>query len=213
MMQLMRERKLVGEVKKYPVTKKHLERMRLPKVYWHCTLAEIPKECSHKEIVQRFCSGIVDFLREGAGLLFWGDYSHGKTGCAAIILKVAASQGRIGLFLRAPALSQHIIEKTPFDQSSTLFFRALEVPILVLDELILRGDDKYRETVIEDLLRERTNAVKSTIITSNLSPKKMKDLYPALAAVMMEAVLPVKVEGYDFRESLGRDLRKDLVGE
>jgi len=89
--------------------------------------------------------------------------------------------------------------------------RALEVPLLVVDEVILRGKDQFRETVVEDLIRERTNRMAATVVTTNLSPTKISDVYPALAAVMKEAMLPVKVSGHDFRADLGADLEKDMT--
>jgi len=174
-------------------------------------MAEIPSECPHKAIVEKYLVDIATNVREGNGLLLWGEYSTGKSALASIILKCACSHGMIGMFVRAGNLAEHIIEKTRFDGTWLMRDRALEVPLLVVDEVILRGKDQFRETVVEDLIRERTNRMAATVVTTNLSPTKISDVYPALAAVMKEAMLPVKVSGHDFRADLGADLEKDMT--
>jgi DNA replication protein DnaC len=94
------------------------------------------------------------------------------------------------------------IEKVPFDDEMNLYERALSVPILVLDELKLRTEAKGVEQYCEMLIRRRIDDKKCTIITTNHAPSVIKEKYPALYAPLMESVLPVKIEGHDFRKAI-----------
>ncbi|KAJ1501824.1 hypothetical protein HMI54_009651 [Coelomomyces lativittatus] len=87
--------------------------------------------------------------------------------------------------------------------------RLLSVPLLVIDEFIVFNNklDWYFESVI----RERVNSKLSTVITTNLGPSEIKKKLPALAAVMVEAILPIEIAGHDFRGSKGDDLKDDIT--
>ena len=194
----------------YKITTEHLERMCLPRLYWQAKLAEIPESCPHKKYIQKYVESIKSNVQQGLGLLLHGDYGGGKTGISSIILKAAATNGYIGLWLRAPNLARAIMTKEMFDKKNTVWERACEVPILVVDELIIYNDN--RDPFIEDLLRERINNQRATIITTNLNPNDIKMHFPALAAVMKEALFPIKVSGHNFRDSLAKEIQDEFQG-
>lgn len=182
------------------ITKNHLEHMLVPELHWKCTLEEIPNECPQKEHLIKYIENFKYNLGCGLGMIFWGDYSNGKSGAAVILLKIAAINGKTGLFIKASKIPGMIIEKHKFDETTSMYERIQEVDLLVIDEIILRGDDRYTDTIAEEIIRDRVSNQKSTIITTNYSPAKINDKYPALAAVMKEAMVPVKFRGKDFRE-------------
>lgn len=195
-------------IKRYTITKQHLDRMRIPKKYWSCKLADIPEVCVHKIFIHKYIEDLAVHVREGTGLLLHGDYGRGKTALGAIILKAGATFGHIGLFIRTDNLPTYVIEKTKFDETYTMMERIRDVPILVLDEVIIWGDK--RDWYLESLIRDRVNEEKATILTSNLGPGQLRDKYPGLASVLKEAVLPVKIEGHDFREDIKNDISGDF---
>lgn len=195
----------------YEITKKHLERMCIPKTYWYCKLAEIPDECPHKKLLEKYVSKIEFNVNEGHGLLLWGDYGQGKTGLTSIILKAGASVGIIGLWIRAANVIKYVMEKVRFDANETMLERAYNVDLLVLDELVLYGDDRQSDTVIENLIRERINEKKTTIITTNLNPAGLREKYPALSNVLQESVFPIRVSGHNFRQDLAADIAEDMA--
>src|SRR4051812_35248356 len=101
------------------LTKDHLIRMRVPRLHWHVKLSEIPDECPHKKILERYIANLRSNLIEGKGLLLNGEYGTGKSAIGCIILKAAASLGRTGLFVRAGEIIKAVLDKTPFDEEST----------------------------------------------------------------------------------------------
>jgi len=189
------------------LTKDHMERMRIPRLHHACTLQAIPDTCQHKAHVLSYIDALGDNLRDGVGLMLFGDYSSGKSGLGSILLKAAASSGRIGLWIAASRIPGYYINGDVFDEHHTMIERAVAAPLLMIDEVILFGDK--RDWHLERLVRDRIGLQRATIVTTNLSPAKFKNHYSALAAVMQEAIIPIHVDGHDFRA----DIKERLQGK
>ena len=185
-----------------------LERMRIPEAHWHARMTEIPDRCEHRKRIQAYLNHITANVRRPRGLLLTGPYSVGKSAIGSIILKAAAHQGFIGLWVTARKLPGHVIEKTPFDGEQTMYERAQVVPVLVVDEMQLGKSVRYSEQAIETLIRHRVDARSATIITTNLLPSEIENIYPGLYAALTEAVVHVKVGGHNFRKAI----QEELVG-
>lgn len=192
---------------KVRLTQEHLIRMRIPEVHWACRLSEIPEGCSHRKRLSEYIENIEENISKPKGLLLFGEYSQGKSGCASILLKAAAAHGIIGFWIVARRLPEYQIEKEMFDETMTIWQRAETVPFLVIDEMILRTDIKFTEQAFEGLVRKRVDDKLCTIITTNHTPTFIQEKYPALSAVMLEAVYPVKVAGHDFRKDKADTLK------
>lgn len=187
-----------------------MQRLNLPKKHWYCVLSKIPDQCPHKELLVNWIDNLKSNVRNAKGMLLVGDYSRGKSGSAAIMLKAAASKGIIGLWLTARDLPTYVIEKTLFDDDLTVINRARQVPLLVIDELQIRDSVAYSEQAVEMLVRKRIDDGKCTIITTNHSTKELKHKYPALIAALSEAVYPVSVSGHNFRQEIADQWQKEM---
>jgi DNA replication protein DnaC len=187
-----------------------LKRMGIPEVHWKAVYARIPNECEHKRIVHQWCAnvrenlGIGDFVTRPRGVLLLGDYSRGKSAIAAICLKAAASVGVIGFWVTVRELAAYQIEKTQFDESQTIWDRALTCPLLVLDDIPAKSDT-YTAQALDSLVRHRVDAKKCCILTANLTQKYLSEHYQSLYAVLREAVVPVVIEGPDFRKLIAEE--------
>jgi len=193
---------------KYQLTQEHLDRMLIPKLHQGCNLAAIPDTCAHKAHILKYIEDIETNLHEGVGLLLFGEYSSGKSALGSILLKAAATYGKIGLWVSAAEIPGFYINNTRFDADYTVIERAITAPLLVVDEIILFGDK--RDWHFERLIRERIGAKRATVCTTNLSPKKFKTQYPALAAVLTEAVLPIQIAGHDFRADIREHIKEQF---
>ncbi len=187
------------------ITLEHLRRMEVPKLHYHVSLTNIPDTCPQKEQILHYLKNIKNYLSEGFGLLFFGDYSTGKSAAACMILKAGAILGKSGLFMMCSAIPDLVYNNRLFDENESYYNRLKSVDILVIDELLFFKDQ--RDFLIEQLIRERRNALKTTIITTNLSKNDIKSVYPALYQVLIETVMPVKFAGHNFRE----DRRKEIA--
>lgn len=177
--------------------------MQIPEVHWRAKLANVPKELAYLPKLQQYVAEIDKNVGNGQGLYLFGPFGRGKSALGSILLKAAACKGYIGLWIRAKMIPTYVIEKTPFDDEMTVYDRALSVPLLVIDELQMRGNDtRFTESSAEDLLRLRIDDKKATVITSNLTVKELSAQWPSLYSVLQQAVYPVKIDGHDFRAAM-----------
>jgi len=202
-----RRRELSGE---------DLERMMLPALFWGTTFDSVlPKDAEHREVVGRFLSKIVEMVESGYGLYFYGDNDVGKTALASLVLKEARRWGFSGLFLRTERLRSARIEDERFDESCTVFRRAMQVDVLVLDDMgkEFRGDKSaFTDRLLEDVIRERITQMRSLVITSNLHKDKITEVYPqSIGRVMKTSIFPVPVGGHNYRTAEAQGLKRILT--
>jgi DNA replication protein DnaC len=185
------------------ITVEWLEHMGIPRVHWKVKFIDIPDKCSHKKAVRSYLDKIRYNVLSGKGLLLWGDYGRGKSALAAICLVHAAANGFIGHWIKAKEIPKHVIEQTPFDDELTMYERAQECPLLVIDEFQIRYEEtKYTEWSAEDLVRSRIDQKLATIMTTNVPLRQIEASYPAFYSVLQEGLYPIKVQGHDFRRAM-----------
>lgn len=182
---------------------KILDLAGIPRNQWDAKLSKIPSGLTYFDVVSDFCKNICKNVRDGKGLYLHGDYSTGKSAIASIVLK-AALNSRISecYWVRAKELPGIQIEKTTNQDGDSYFEILRNATLLVIDEFQVREDIKYTESLFEDVTRYRIDQKLSTIITTNVAIRELERRYPALYAVLQEAVTPVKVYGHDFRKPM-----------
>lgn len=131
----------------------------------------------------------IDF-KQGKGLFLWGAVGSGKTHLAAAILNHGLDMhdgentmmlpdgfGKRFLFVQVPDLLDKI-RSSYEDRRSTgedWLDQATDATLLALDDIgAERVTDWVREKLFQ-LVNRRYNAVKATIVTSNLSPDELSD--------------------------------------
>lgn len=178
---------------------------QIPKIHRHASLERIPETCDHKEVVERWSENIRSYCSVGYSLYMGGPYSQGKSANAAIIAQSAVSQKTP---MRWVCCSD--ICDIKFNHSED-WKQLFTTPLLILDELMLQGQTlSERDRLVERLVRERIATSKTTIITSNLSIKDLKEDFPSLTAALSECFEAVLVKGHDFRKDKKKELEKRL---
>lgn len=209
-----------------PLTQEDLVLMRLPERYWSASFDNIP-EGKHKRIVGRYVQRIHEAMSHGFGLLLWGPNGSGKTSAAIVCMKHARRHSFTCLFIRAADLLKSDVNKTYFDSSrvQTVYERARTVDLLVVDDLGKEGHPGsgymagYATDLFEDLVRDRSSRLRSTIFTTNMNPSDIQKggedgLYKrSMAHVLKASTLAVKVDGQDMRKSEAEELVKTLGDE
>lgn len=189
--------------------------MELPRRYWNVSFGNIkPEDSKHKMVMAKYLLKIDEMIRNGYGLLFWGDNNSGKTACASIILKEMRRRGFVVLFCRASKIKDAFVKNVPFDSRILLRERLSDVDGLVIDDLgkEYSGESGYIEKVFDNLIRERTGQKKITIITTNVSPDRLDRKYKkSMIKGMFGAIFPILVEGYDYRAIENKGLEKSLL--
>lgn len=162
----------------------------------------------------------------GQGIMFWGPPGAGKTIAVSAMMNEATARGlKMGFItltkyeklLRDKMTTQSQWEKMQ-DQSAYErwvrldgFLRWLEkIDVAILDDLGQEhsGKTRWMEDELQYLLRNRFDVGKPTILTTNLDPNQIKDVYGHVqASFFTEALVSIKVDAPDYRAILARDRR------
>jgi DNA replication protein DnaC len=150
----------------------------------------------------------LDFLQRGENIIFHGKTGVGKSGLAVGILRQALISGSRGRFYDV----QHLLDDlyaSLADRSTTKLLKSLcRYDILLLDELGYLTLNKEQMNAFFKLMKERYEAGKSTIITTNLEPDawyhllKPKDMVDALLDRLYHRCVVIKVDGPSLRGGL-----------
>jgi DNA replication protein DnaC len=181
--------------------------MHIPARFWNVSFRRV-SDGDHKESVREFLSNIDDGIRNGYGMVLWGDNDCGKTSIAALSLMVARRHGFTGMFITASQYLSDMMSKTVFDDAMTIAERCKVVDLLVIDDFgkdssnnILERSSASVVRIFEDLLRKRHGDIKSTIITTNMPPPIMRDRFDkSIINLINESNVAIRVIGPSQRE-------------
>ena len=160
-----------------------------------------------------------DFLRRGIGLYFLGSYGTGKTMLANLVLKELVKDG---LTCFATTFSQTVEMFTAgwSDKADKTYFQAkfINSQVLLLDDVgkELRGTRiALAETTFDAILRQRVQAGRATMITTNMNRAELEEGDgAAILSLILEKSLIQPFEGDDFRSIANdREIAEVLAGE
>ena len=191
-----------------------LRRANVPERYWDSSLKIVPDKLEHREKMRKYVENLPEMLGKGVGLYLWSDENGtGKTSLSAIVVKEALRYGRTAFFEESSRLKTRLVNKEAFEEGTSVEARIEMVDLLVLDDIgkEYRTNSGYAENLIETLVRNRVQKVRTTIMTGNVPPRDLQKLYSEdFSALMKESMIPINVTGYDFREAKAKSLR-DLL--
>jgi DNA replication protein DnaC len=200
---------LLREELRYRQERSLINRIRNARMPWEWTLNSFPFEQQpgvNKNQVMTLAG--LDFLQRGENIIFHGKTGVGKSGLAVGILRQALISGSRGRFYDV----QHLLDDlyaSLADRSTTKLLKSLcRYDILLLDELGYLTLNKEQMNAFFKLMKERYEAGKSTIITTNLEPDawyhllKPKDMVDALLDRLYHRCVVIKVDGPSLRGGL-----------
>jgi len=192
-----------------------LNRMNIGRRWWRCRMSQIPDGLSYKDVLEKYVAKIADHIRNGRGLLFHGEFSTGKTGAAVIVAKATVCHGGTAYFVPVTELSDAKFDKTKFDEEEgqTVWDRMQSVDLLILDDLGSEHDSNWGRSLVERVVRIRSNRTKSIICTTNRFKDLVSSYGDSTMAILKSITLPVLVTGKNWRDEEARDLSQDILGE
>ena len=182
------------------LTRSSVRVARIPKRYWSCRLDLIPDHAYHKRRVDTFAHHLTDHIRDGRGLVLYGEFGRGKTGTGVCLLKKAMAHGAYGLFVRALDLPE--IEKDRSDQGRELRQRVRRQQVLMVDDLGASRENDFGQAheILVKILRHRYDNQLMTMITTNLTPAKLSQALPSMKTIFASDYEHVICKGHDWRE-------------
>ena len=195
------------------LTPDDMSMMGVGKRYWHVELAKIDPSLAYRETISKYIEKIREHVLAGRGLLFHGEYAGGKTSAALIVAKAVVMHGGTAYFIEVPELSDIKVGTQAFDESTSLWERMMKVDVLVLDDLGSEYGTEWSKQLVERAIRLRANARKPIIGTTNRF-SELRSIYgEGVVSVLTSSMLPVLLEGKNWRSDEEEQLKKAILGE
>ncbi len=183
-----------------------INRIRNAKLPWDWTINSFPFEKQpgvNKNQLMTLAG--LGFLQRGENIIFHGKTGVGKSGLAIGLLRQALVSGARGRFYDVQRLLDDLYASLADRSTTKLLNRLCRYDILLLDELGYLTLNNEQMNAFFKLMKERYEAGKSTIITTNLEPEewyqllKPKDMVDALLDRLYHRCVVVKIEGQSLR--------------
>jgi DNA replication protein DnaC len=178
---------------------KAYEVLNFPAHFKQATLSQIPDRCKHKAPLLDMLTNIREFISAGTNLFLYGDFGTGKSAAASLFLKAALSKGYFGLWTNHNELISNLMNNLDYSVEFTFEERCLEVPILVIDEIVFRSETKQKEHMVEMILRSRLERAKSTVVTTNHDLVYFEKTYKSLYSIFKGHYGVMEFKGHNFR--------------
>lgn len=164
------------------------------------------------EAVRRYINKWEEIYNKNIGLLFYGGVGQGKTFYAGCIANSLIEQGIPVIMTNIPALVTAMSRDFEKDKS-VILRRISEVPLLVLDDLGVERNTAYGYEKLQEIIDTRYRSGKPLIITTNLSPKALKEpeemRYQRVYDRILEMCHPIHVDGDSHRQAKAKKMREE----
>ncbi len=164
------------------------------------------------DAIVRYTEKWDEMKAKNMGILFYGTVGTGKTFFAACIANRLIEQGIPVLMTNIPALITAIAKDFEKDKAAILN-RISQIPLLILDDLGVERDTSFGYEKIQEIIDTRYRSGKPLIVTTNLSPKELKEpqdlRYKRVYDRVLEMCYPILVDGVS-RRKLKAQNKRDL---
>ena len=136
------------------------------------------------------------------GLLLWGPVGTGKTHTAAALAYeyITNDIGISRITFKSLLLSlRNTFEGTGTEQS--VFKPLLDIGILILEDCATGKQSEFTTDTLLHVLDNRIEHCKPTIITSNLSPESLEDVFGERVGSRLKTFMVIRLGGQDKRKS------------
>ena len=168
------------------VTAQLMQRARIPRRYFSVALSFISGASNYRKEIEAYLSNLIENTWKGYGLFLYGDWGEGKTALAVCVSKEVLAHCGTVLFTPASQLVGSWIDDP--DLKRTM----LGVDLLILDDVGI-ADTDYNRRVLETIIRDRSDNLRSTIVTANTTDPNI--LGEGMLNVMKGCMVHIKVKG------------------
>ena len=157
------------------------------------------------------------FVDEGRFLYIWGHYpGAGRSSWAIKIMLTYLAMNSLGngfnpnvaYFVYVPSFLAKAKNFENPEERQEVIQKALNVKLLILDDLSATHTTKYDDTVITDIIDSRYRNQKATIFTSNLNAQELEVSCGARTSDRILSDIVLEIKGGGHRESTNTYRRK-----
>lgn len=166
-------------------------------------------------LMQQYAELFPQYLRDGKGLLLYGDTGTGKSCFSAMIANAVLDKG-----YRARMINFEQIEKELWDaeQKAVYTRELLGFDLLVLDDLGVERKNDYMQGIVYNVIDGRVRQGLPVVVTTNLTTDEFSKAdemaYKRIYERIMHKCTPVNVAGVNYRRAeagqMWIDMRKQL---
>lgn len=169
----------LSDKRRYPLTRTALHLAGIPERYWGASLKALD-DSPFKESLLAYLRKVHLYVERGRGLYLHGDFETGKTSAAVAIGKEVLRRGGSLYYLKAREVLRVIYDAEETEDGNGLIRNVIRrVDLLILDDLGAEGFDpkKFGGAELEGIIRDRYDARRSVLVTSNQAPQQLTDKY------------------------------------
>ncbi len=181
--------------------------------YKMCTF-EIADDRHSKELQQarRYVEHYEEFEKKGRGIIYFGSVGTGKTFLACCIANALLDIGKRVLVRNFSDIANEHFDA--YDKTD-VFEKYSRCSLLVIDDFAIERKTEYMSEIVYQIIDGRIGNGKPMIITTNLSPKNMRDATDLkeqrLFSRINEVCFPVTIYGFDGRLKNAKDSLKEDI--
>ena len=124
-------------------------------------------------VARRYVDNFPQMLKEGQGLLFFGEVDGGKTFAAACIVNALIDKGYPCMITNFGRLINKI--NNSFEGRQEYIDSLNNFDLLAIDDLGTESNSAFSNGIVYNILNNRYNAGLPTIITSNITASELKN--------------------------------------
>lgn len=175
------------------------------------------EDTPYVQIGKRYVNSWQQVKAENLGLLFWGDVGTGKSFLAACIANYLNDQGVPVLMTNFTRILNKLCDLQT-KQRCQYIASFGEVDLLIIDDLGVERNSEFALEQVYAVIDERYKANLPLIITTNLTPKQMRNTqdiaHSRIYSRVLEMCTPILLQGPDRRKSVSngkRILAKEIL--
>lgn len=155
------------------------------------------------EMVKRFVQHWDEFKKDSMGLLLWGPVGTGKSFIAGCIANALLDRGVPVMMTNFARLLNKLTDMYAGDRNAYIdSFNSF--PLLIIDDLGVERNSEFAREQVFSVIDSRYRSQLPMIVTTNLTPKEMKNPADLSRARIYDRVLerctPIRVDNQNIRE-------------
>ena len=155
------------------------------------------------DMAKRFVQHWEEFQKDSMGLLLWGPVGTGKSFIAGCIANALLDQGVPVMMTNFARLLNQLTDMYAGDRNAYIdSFNSF--PLLIIDDLGVERNSEFAREQVFSVIDSRYRSQLPMIVTTNLTPKEMKNPADLSRARIYDRVLerctPIRVDNQNIRE-------------